>query len=129
MVRVELPEDGEDALVGEEHLPDGLDPAGGGVGVEGVGAELLGQHDLPGVQLEDGEHVVFVGVKEGLLGVVPADLVHVHLEGAEAGLLGGVAEVDERELVFGVVEAGEVDGFRERGGRTLPGAWPPMGRA
>ncbi len=41
VVGVELPEDGEDALVGEEHLPDGLDPADGGVGGEGVGAELL----------------------------------------------------------------------------------------
>ena len=39
---VELPEDGEDAFVGEEHLPDGLDPAGAGVGGEGVGAELFG---------------------------------------------------------------------------------------
>ena len=38
MVGEELPEDGEDALVGEEHLPDGLDPAGGlVVGVRGRG--------------------------------------------------------------------------------------------
>ncbi len=54
---------------------------------------------------------MLVGVDEGLLGVVPANLVHEHLEGLEAGLLGSVAEVDEGELVFGVVEAGEVDGL------------------
>ena len=51
------------------------------VGGEGVGAELLLEHGLPGVELEDGEHGVFVGVEEGLLVVVPADLLHEHLEG------------------------------------------------
>ena len=66
MVGVELPEDGEDAFVGEEHLPDGLDPADGGVGVDGVGAELFLEHGLPGVELEDGEDGVVVEVEEGL---------------------------------------------------------------
>ena len=100
VVGVELPEDGEDAFVGEEHLPDGLDPAGALVGGEGVWAELFLEHGLPGVELEDGEHGVFVEVEEGLLRVVPADLLHEHLEGVEAGLLGGVAEVGDGELVF-----------------------------
>ena len=90
------------------------------VGVEGVRAELLLEHGLPGVELEDGEHGVFVGVEEGLLVVVPADLLHEHLEGFEAGLLGGVAEVGDGELVFGVVERGEVDGLGEVGVDVLP---------
>ena len=100
VVGVELPEDGEDALVGEEHLPDRLDPACGLVGGEGVGAELLLQHGLPGVELEDGEDGVVVEVHEGLLGVVPADVLHGELAGVEVGLLGGVAEVRDGEQVF-----------------------------
>jgi hypothetical protein len=46
--------------------------------------------------------------------------VHVELEGREAGLLGGVAEVDEGELVFGVVDGGEVDGLFEVGDEVFP---------
>ncbi len=69
MVGVELPEDGEDAFVGEEHLPYGLDPPNTLVGGDGVGAELFLEHSLPGVELEDGEHGVFVGVEEHLLRV------------------------------------------------------------
>ncbi len=63
---------------------------------------------------------MFVGVEEGLLVVVPADLLHEHLFGAEAGLLRGVAEVGDGELVFGVVERGEVDGLGEVGVDVLP---------
>ncbi len=100
MVGVELPEDGEDALVGEEHLPDGLDPADGLVGVDGVRAELLLEHGLPGVELEDGKDGVVVEIHEGLLGVVPADVLHRELSGVEVGLLGGVAEIGDGELVF-----------------------------
>ena len=70
-----------------------------------MGAELFLEHGLPGVELEDGEHGVFVGIEEGLLVVVPADLLHEHLEGVEAGLLGGVAEVGDGELVFGIRRA------------------------
>ncbi len=119
-MRVELPEDGEDAFVGEEHLPDGLDPARALVGGEGVGAELFLEHDLPGVELEDGEHVMFVEVEEGLLGVVPADVVHGELAGVEAGLLRGVAEIGDGELVFRNVECGEVDGLGEVGVDVFP---------
>ena len=39
---------------------------------------------------------------------------------SEAGLLGGVAEVGDGELVFGVVERGEVDGLGEVGVDVLP---------
>ena len=116
VVGVELPEDGEDAFVGEKHLPDGLDPADVGVGVEGLRAELFVEHGLPGVELEDGEDGMVVEVDEGLLLVVPADVLHQELAGVQAGLLGGVAEVGNGEVVFGVVfvfEGGEVDGFGE----------------
>jgi hypothetical protein len=120
VIGVELPEDGQDAFVGEEHLPDGLDPSGAGVGVDGVGAELFLEHGLPGVELEDGEHGLFVGIEEELLVVVPANLVQEHLDGVEAGLLRGVEEVADGELVFGVVECGEVDGLGEVGVDVLP---------
>jgi hypothetical protein len=55
------------------------------------------------VELEDGEHGVFVGVEEGLLRVVPADLLQEHLQGVEAGLLRGVAEIGDGELVLRVI--------------------------
>ena len=42
------------------------------------------------------------------------------LQGVEAGLLGGVAEIGDGELVFGVVERGEVDGLGEVGVDVLP---------
>ncbi len=32
-----------------------------GIGVDSMGRELLLQHRLPGVELEDGEHGLFVG--------------------------------------------------------------------
>ena len=73
--------------------------------------ELFLKHGLPGVELEDGEHGLFVGIEEELLFVVPADLVHEHLQCVEPGLLCGVAQVGDGELVFGVVESGEVDGL------------------
>ena len=120
MIRVELPQDGQDALVREQQLPDGLDPANRLIAVERMRAELLGEHRLPGVELEDGEHLVFVGIEEALQLVVPADLGHEHLQGVEAGLLGGVAQVGEGELVLGIVEPGEVDGLREIGIDVLP---------
>ena len=84
------------------------------------GTELFGEHHLPGVELEDGEHLLLVGVDEGLSVGVPADLFHPYGEGGEAGLVGGVAEVGEGELVLGVVEAGEVDGLGEVGSDVLP---------
>ena len=120
VVGVKLPEDGEDALVGEEHLPDGLDPAHSLIGGQGVGAELLGEHGLPGVELEDRMHLILAGIEEGLGVIVPADLLHEHLNGVESGLLGGVAEVDEGELVFGVVETAEVKGLLEVGEEVFP---------
>ena len=83
-------------------------------------AELLLEHGLPGVELEDGEHGAFVGVEERLLVFVPANLLHEHLDGFETGLLRGVAKVGDGELVFRVVERGEVDGFGEVGVDVLP---------
>ena len=58
-------------------------------------AELLGDHGLPRVELEDREHLVFDGVEEGLRVGVPADLLHEHLERLIAGLLRRVAQVDQ----------------------------------
>ena len=74
---------------------DGLDPVHSRgdalVGAEGVGAEVFGEHGFPGVELEDGVHGGVVGVDEGEGAVVPADLVHEHLEGLECRLVAAVS--------------------------------------
>ena len=93
----------------------------GGVGVDGVRAELFLEHGLPGVELEDGEHR---GVRRGrgrLAGrrssrSPPGRCWRV----SRLACCGGVAEIGDGELVFGVVERGEVDGLGEVGVDVLP---------
>jgi hypothetical protein len=98
-------------LLGEPELPNGFDPAHVFIASQSLHREGLLQHGLPGVELEDGEDLVFggVGVDEALAGFVPADVLHEHLAGGQAGLLCGITKVGNREAVFGVIGAGKVD--------------------
>src|SRR5690606_1644446 len=79
---VQLPEDGEQGLVAQQHLPGRLDPqgaAGAAAVVEGlqdVVGEAVGGEPLPRVQLEDAADEAQPLVHEAAGDAVPADLLH-----------------------------------------------------
>ena len=95
VAREELPQHRQQRLGAEQHLPCRLDPLRGPrLGpVDDVAAERLGEHLLPGVELEGVAQRLVVDVAV-LAGVgVPADLGHRVGQGEPAGLDGGVHEV------------------------------------
>ena len=94
-----LPQQRQQHLVAEDHLPGRLDP-GRGVG-QHVRAELLAHHPFPRVELEQHLDRHLVGIGEAL--AVPADLRHGERLAGEPGLDGGVAQVLRGELVLGLV--------------------------
>jgi hypothetical protein len=93
----ELPQNRQDSLVRPQHLVDRLDPQGrshaGAHPVEAVAGELLLDHPLPRIELEDPLDVALVRVDEAEQRV-PADLLDGERIGLVPGLLRCVLEVD-----------------------------------
>ncbi len=94
-----------------------------------MGAELFSEHGLPGVELEEGQDLGFVGVgvDEAEAVGVPADVLERDTAGLQAGLVGGVADVGDGEVVFGGVfilirklQSGEVDRLLQVALHVLP---------
>lgn len=106
MTRIELPEDGQQRLVGKEHLPGGLDPAGGAraaavvEGVQDMGAEAVGRQPLPRVELEAATDEAEPVVDEPPGQPVPADLFHGERLRVDPGLFGGLTEIRDRHQVL-----------------------------
>ncbi|CAM5544969.1 hypothetical protein STENM223S_06639 [Streptomyces tendae] len=127
MAGVQLPEDRQQGLVAEQHLPGGLDPQGGAgaaavvEGVQDVAGETVGGEPLPGIELEEAADEAQPVVDEAAGEPVPADLLHGDPVGLQAGLFGGLLEVGDRHevlaqlVVRGVREVQGVAGRQQRG--------------
>ena len=105
MAREQLPQHGQQGLGAEQRLPGRLDPPRRArlLPLDDVAAERLGQHLLPGVELEGVAQrlVVDVAVVAGL--GVPADLGHRVRHRDPAGLHGGVHQVVDGHLHLATV--------------------------
>lgn len=126
--RIQLPEDGQQRLVGEEHLPGGLDPAGASgasavvQGVQHTRSEAVRGQPFPRVQLEAAADEAEPLVDEAAGELVPADPLDGQRLGVDPGLRGGLPEVRHRHQVLAelvAVGVGEVQGAR-RQQRGLP---------
>ncbi len=130
MAGVELPEDRQQRLVGEQHLPGRLDPAGGAgaaavvEGVQDVRAEAVGRQPLPRVELEAAADEAQTAVDEAAREPVPADLFDGQRLGGDAGLLGGLTQVRHRHQVLAELVALRVDEV-QRPGRQERRLAPP----
>ena len=93
VVRVEVPERGEERLVGEQHLPRRFHPARIVGTLQQTVSERLLHHQFPRVQLEHGADHEVVQVHEPVQVGVPADVGHVDADGGPAGLAGDVPHV------------------------------------
>ncbi len=132
MARVQLPEDRQEGLVAEQHLPGGLDPQGAAStaavveGVQDVSGEAVRGQPLPGVELEAAADEPEPVVDEAPGERIPADLLHGDPVGVEARLIGGLLQIGDRHQVLaelvgrGVREVERAAG-REEGGLLLPG--------
>ncbi len=108
MVRKHLPEQRQDALVGEHGFPRRLDPARRRV--LQLGTEGVVEHPFPGIELEGERDVGLVEVDEAAGLVAPADLLDVEQPGRQPGLARGVFEISQRAGVFGIAgDAGEME--------------------
>jgi hypothetical protein len=118
LVGVELPEDGQNALVGEHHLPDGLDPVHQIFGFGDVGSELFAQDPLPRIELEATVNRPLVGRRK--VPAVPANLVDQKFCRLDACLLGGVAHVGRGHRVFVVIHVSKVERLGKIAVELLP---------
>src|SRR3954447_9502821 len=110
VLRVEPPEHGQDPLVGPQHLPDRLDPDRLALLVahplqRGAG-ELLVDHPLPGVELEDAAHRAALFVDEADLWV-QTHLLDRHQLAVQARRARGLDHVGHgHEVLAGVLRLG-----------------------
>lgn len=113
MVREEFPEDGEQSLVGQHHVPGGFHPEHVVLAfLEVRGEGVLGEV-LPRIQLEDVPDGLFLEIDEALLACVPSDVAHAELHRLELRLHRRLHEIEDRHAVLEerAVE-GEVHGRR-----------------
>src|SRR6185369_1549797 len=99
--RKHLPEDRQDSLVAQQHLPGRFDHPEPGLGQ--VGAELFPHQPFPGVELEQMTDRFIVKVDKPFGSLVPADLVDEEQPGLQPSLDGRVPQVFQVSQVFGAV--------------------------
>ncbi len=113
VVGEELPEDGEQPLAREHHVPGGLHPEHVVLAfLEMHGEGVLGEV-LPRIQLEDVPDGFLPEVDEALLARVPADVAHAELHRLELRLHRRLHEVQDRHTILEKrAVVGEVHGCR-----------------
>ncbi len=104
----EFPEDGEQGLVRPEHLPDRLDPDRPALDSQ-QGIRVLGQQPLPGIEGEYIADFPLIEVSELARPLVPPDVADRDLLSGDACLASRVLQIGQRNRVFPVVCACEVE--------------------
>ena len=100
MAGEQLPQHDQQLLVAEQQLPHRLDPLRGPAALQQEAAELLVDHPLPRVELEDVAHRFAVAVEEARGVDIPLQVLDVDQLGVEPGRLRRLGHVGDGLEVF-----------------------------